>query len=52
MANEQYKFYDEGWNAKCRGEVFQSTASLDWKDGYRDCIECIEANNNVIPEEI
>ena len=32
-----HKFYDEGWNARVRGDQFCNFASKDWKDGWRDC---------------
>lgn len=36
------KYYDEGWNARCRGEPYQPTASLDWRDGWKDADEAPE----------
>lgn len=32
-------YYDEGWNAFINGEPFDVKATLDWKDGWRDCQE-------------
>ncbi len=29
--------YDEGWNARCRGQEFRKDARRDWQDGWRDC---------------
>lgn len=31
------KFYDEGWNARCRGEPLERPATRDYVDGWRDC---------------
>ena len=33
---QSLKYYDEGWNARCRGEPFKPTASRDWRDGWKD----------------
>jgi len=32
-------YYDEGWNARCRGQIFRRDARRDWQDGWRDCDE-------------
>ena len=36
---DKFKFYDEGWNARCRGEEYNPAASRAWKDGWKDCDE-------------
>ncbi len=33
------KYYDHGWNAYVDGEPFDSTASRDWRDGWKDAQE-------------
>ena len=33
------KFYDHGWNARVRVERYDSKASRDWRDGWKDCDE-------------
>jgi hypothetical protein len=33
---------DRGWNAFVLGEKFDETATLSWKDGYRDAKEIKE----------
>lgn len=38
-SNNPYRFYDAGWNARVRGEPFQPTATLSWRDGWQDCHE-------------
>ncbi len=47
-----YRFYDEGWNARIRGEPFRSAiiASPDWRDGWKDCDELDDAERARIGE--
>lgn len=37
-------FYDNGWNARVRGEEYDESADLPWRDGWRDCDEADEAD--------
>lgn len=37
-------FYDEGWNACCRGEEYDPAAEIDWRDGWLDCNEAPEGD--------
>ena len=32
-------FYDDGWNARVRGEPFDARSTRDWQDGWKDCDE-------------
>lgn len=34
-----FEFYDEGWAAKCQDQPYNPRATIDWKDGWRDCNE-------------
>lgn len=34
---DEFNYYDFGWNARVRGEPFNSKATLDWRDGWKDC---------------
>lgn len=34
-----FEFYDEGWAARCQDQPFNSRATRDWKDGWKDCDE-------------
>ena len=45
-----YEFYDYGWNARIRNEPFQPTATIDWKDGWRDCDELSDEKRAEIGE--
>ena len=38
------RYYDHGWNARVRGEPYDSSASRDWRDGWRDCDGAAEAD--------
>lgn len=38
VENEK-KFYDQGWNARIRNEPFHRSATIDWRDGWKDCDE-------------
>lgn len=42
-----HQFYDQGWNARCRGEPYEPTASRDWKDGWKDADEAPEAERGM-----
>lgn len=42
------QFYDEGWNARVRGEAYDDGASRDWRDGWKDCDEAEEGDRQVI----
>lgn len=35
-------YYDEGWNAYIAKIPYNIKASLDWKDGWKDCQEATE----------
>lgn len=39
MDKNEHQYYDQGWNARVRGERFRSVseASVDWRCGWRDC---------------
>lgn len=41
-------YYDEGWNARVRGEAYNTLKSLDWKDGWKDCDEAPEIDRVVV----
>lgn len=36
------KYYDEGWNARCKEEPYNPQAPKDWRDGWKDCDEAPE----------
>lgn len=42
-----YVYYDEGWNARVRGEPFDQYATRDWRDGWTDCDEAPEEDREV-----
>lgn len=33
-------YYDEGWNAYVMGVPFNATATVSWRDGWKDAFEC------------
>lgn len=33
------EFYDEGWAARCQDKPYNQKATIDWKDGWKDCDE-------------
>lgn len=37
--NDGKLYYDQGWDARVRGEPYDRNATIDWKDGWRDCEE-------------
>lgn len=37
------RYYDQGWNAYLRGEPYDETAYLDWRDGWKDCAEATQS---------
>ena len=37
-----FEFYDQGWNAYMRGEPYNPNATLDWRDGWRDCRDAVD----------
>lgn len=37
MEATEKKFYDQGWNACIDGEPYDPKATLDWRDGWKDC---------------
>ncbi|MBU9539385.1 hypothetical protein KTE58_23655 [Burkholderia multivorans] len=37
-----FRYYDQGWNAFIKGEPFNPRASSDWRDGWTDCMEAPE----------
>lgn len=42
QATKPFHFYDQGWNARVRGEPFRSSlegSSRSWRDGWKDCDE-------------
>lgn len=43
-----FQFYDEGWNARVRGEPFNKNATRDWRDGWKDCDEAQESQRQLI----
>ena len=43
---EGYSYYDEGWNARIKGEPNNPHASIDWGDGWLDCDEAFKNNEN------
>lgn len=43
-------YYDEGWNARVKGEAFDRTKSIDWKDGWKDCNELEDEERKKIGE--
>lgn len=42
-------YYDEGWNARLAGKPYSYLATLNWRDGWKDCNEAI-ANNESVTE--
>lgn len=36
---EEKTTYDQGWNARVRGEPYDQKAAKDWRDGWKDCQE-------------
>ncbi len=43
-------YYDEGWNARIRGESFKQTRGSAWKQGWKDCDELSEKERKEIGE--
>lgn len=41
-------YYDNGWNARVRGEPFDPDAYRDWRDGWKDCNEAPEQDRKEI----
>jgi hypothetical protein len=41
---KEKKFYDQGWNARVKGEPYDPKASRDWRDGWKDCDEAPAAD--------
>lgn len=43
------QFYDEGWNAYIDGVPYDRSATLDWRDGWKDAQYCetLEGNKPV-----
>lgn len=39
MNNTVRRYYDHGWNARCRNEPLIRPATRDYIDGWRDCDE-------------
>lgn len=48
MTTDKFKFYDQGWNARVKGEPFEVTASKDWRDGWLDCDSAEESQRSEI----
>lgn len=44
-------FYDEGWNARLRGEEYNDNATEDWQDGWLDCDEAIADGEEDVKEK-
>jgi hypothetical protein len=44
---DNFKFYDQGWNARIRGDEYVSSATRDWRDGWKDCDEAIASGEEV-----
>lgn len=42
------KFYDDGWNARVRGQEYDEAATRDWRDGWKDCDEAPEVDRQLI----
>jgi hypothetical protein len=40
--NDDFKTYNQGWNARIRGDEYESSASREWRDGWMDCHVFIE----------
>lgn len=47
---EGFRYYDEGWNARCDDQPNEPNASIDWGDGWLDCDEAIKEGEK--PEKI
>lgn len=43
-SESEYQYYDQGWNARCRGEAYREDATRDWRDGWSDCNEFWDGN--------
>ena len=43
-----FKFYDEGWNARVRNQPYRPDATRDWRDGWNDCNEAPESDRQLI----
>lgn len=48
MNTTEKKFYDQGWNARVRGEPYDRHATLDWRDGWKDCDEAPESSRKIM----
>lgn len=38
--------YNEGWNACLAGDPLDYQSSVDWRDGWLDCLRAINAGKN------